>query len=122
MTQSEPSFENEFEIQSPANDETFTDDKDIFIPSETEKCYKIEKIAKDSDSIIKELQDFKDGKLTYKDYEYEVLKYDELLTKQLCKLDVIQGSPLLMKKRKLRVLKIVEALKTVDELKCNFEK
>jgi hypothetical protein len=121
MTQSEPTFEKEFDIESPANDETFTDDKDIFIPSETEKCYKIEKIAKDSDSIIQELQDFQDGKTSYKDYEYEVLKFDELLTKQLCKLDVIQGSPLLMKKRKLRVLKIVEELKTVDGLKRNFK-
>jgi hypothetical protein len=92
------------------------------IPSEEPLYKKIEQVAVETDKYFQDIQDFKDGKLEYKDYEYEVLKFDELLTRNLCKLDVIQGSPSLMKKRKERVLKIVNALKVVDELKKNIPK
>jgi hypothetical protein len=92
------------------------------IPSEEPLYKKIEQVSIETDKFIQEIQNFKEGKLQYKDYEYEVLKFDELLTRNLCKLDVIQGSSSLMKKRKERVLKIVNALKVVDELKKNIPK
>jgi hypothetical protein len=78
---------------------------------------KINLIAEETDGCIEKIKDFSEGKIKYTNFTFEVLRFEQLLEKNLCKLDIIQGSTSLMKIRKERVLKIMQALKLVDELK-----
>jgi hypothetical protein len=122
QTQTKKMEPKEVEIEKKSDLIQQEEEEEKRIPSEEPLYKKIEQVSIETDKFIQEIQDFKEGKLQYKDYEFEVLKFDELLTRNLCKLDVIQGSSSLMKKRKERVLKIVNALKVVDELKKNIPK
>jgi hypothetical protein len=78
---------------------------------------KINLIATETNVHIQDIKDFSEGKIKFTNFSFEVLRFEQLLEKNLCKLDIIQGSSSLMKIRKERVLIIMQALKLVDELK-----
>eukprot|EP01080_Neovahlkampfia_damariscottae_P007433 gene7433-11756_t len=80
----------------------------------------IQEIFLESENIIQDLEDFCQGNTVYHDFEFKVLRFYELLTKQLCILDIIQGSRFVQEKRSECVLNILNSLKTVDHLKIPY--